>query len=198
MPKYVRFVYAACSTAAPANMREHLLDIEKIGSKLNAILEMRGVLIYGSGYFLHYIEGLEDQINEVYDISMQSTYTKDFKLLKREYINKVHFNSWNIKYFIKEEALQKFYQKQGLGSFNPYKLSGDTLDELLYLLRQQDEVITKTFMEQYESLLHEMNHADKTVRSIPFNYIFLALMFIILIILGVITGWHFHVIGSHP
>lgn len=198
MPKYVRFVYAACSTAAPANMREHLLDIEKIGSKLNAMLEMRGVLIYGNGYFLHYIEGLEEQINEIYELSMQSIYTKEFKLLKREYIHKVRFNSWTIKYFLKEETLQKFYKKHALGAFNPYKLSGDTLDELLYLLRQQDEVITKTFMEQYEHLLHEMNHADKPARSVPFNYIFLGLMFIILIVLAVVTGWHFHFIGPHP
>ena len=183
MPNYTRFIYAATSTALPSTIRQHLIEITQICETLNNIEELSGVLIYGNNTFLHCIEGSEEQINKFHQMSLESPYTRDFLLLKREIIPAKSFNFWNIKYFIRETVLQQFFLDWHQDTFNPYIVQGTMLDEFVQLIIQNQEAVSYTFLEQYESIANERSiRSAKPFSSI--NYLFLGLFIVLIIVLA--------------
>lgn len=183
MSNYTRFIYAATSTALPSNIRQHLVEIIQICETLNHIEELSGVLIYGNNTFLHCIEGSDEQVDKLHQMSMESPYTKDFLLLKREKIPTKSFKFWNIKYFIKEPTLQQFFLKWQQDSFNPYVVQGAMLDELIQLIIKGEEAVSYTFLEQYENIASEKT-TKSTRRFLLTNYLFATILIILAAILA--------------
>lgn len=181
MSNYTRFIYAATSTALPSMIRQHLLEISQVFETLNNIEELSGVLIYGNNTFLHCIEGSEEQIDKLQQMSLESPYTKDFLLLKREKIPAKSFRSWNIKYFIRESLLQQFFRDWQHDTFNPYLVQGEMLDELVQLIIKNEEAVNYTFLKQYEKIATEATTRPK--RLFSFNYLFVAIVVILVMVL---------------
>ncbi|RYY79888.1 MAG: hypothetical protein EOO69_04250 [Moraxellaceae bacterium] len=200
MSNYTRFIYAATSTALPSTIRQHLIEITQICETLNNIEELSGVLIYGNNTFLHCLEGSEEQINKFHQMSLESPYTKDFLLLKRELIAAKAFRFWNIKYFIKEAALQQFLLKWKQDNFNPYNIQGDILDEFVQVIIQNQEAVNYTFLEQYENITAES--ATKPSGSFfTSNYFFVGISLILILTLVFFMTSYFehHSLGFfHP
>lgn len=178
MSNYTRFIYAATSTALPSTIRQHLIEITQICETLNNIEEISGVLIYGNNSFLHCLEGSEKQINKFHQMSLESSYTKDFLLLKRELITAKAFRFWNIKYFIKEVALQEFLLNWKQDHFNPYNIQGDMLDAFIQVIIQNQEAVNYTFLEQYENITAE--NTIKTSSSFAVSNYFFVVIFLML------------------
>lgn len=196
MSNYTRFIYAATSTALPSTIRQHLVEITQICETLNNIEELSGVLIYGNNTFLHCLEGSEQQINKFHQMSLESPYTKDFLLLKREQVATKSFRFWNIKYFIREVALQQFFLARQQDTFNPYMMQGSILDEFVQLIIQNQEAVSYTFLEQYENIASEKTTKfSNSFRA--FNYLFIALFFLLLTALAfyVMTYLEHHTFG---
>ncbi len=135
MPQPTRFSYASISNALPSTIRDHLESITRNAESSNARGEMAGVLVYGNNFFFHCLEAPASTIDKVYQGAVSNPLDEQFKLLKREAISKYYFTGWEIKYFIREEALQQFFhQHYDQANFNPYLLDGEQLDEFIEIL----------------------------------------------------------------
>lgn len=135
MPVPTRFSYASTSTALPSMIKDHLVSITRDAETNNARGEMAGILIYGNNCFFHCIEAPATTIGQIYQDAIANPLDEKFKLLKRETISKRYFTGWEIKYFVREEALQQFFlEHYGENIFDPYRLEGSQLDAFIELV----------------------------------------------------------------
>ncbi len=135
MPHPTRFSYASTSTALPSTIKDHLVSITRNAETNTARGEMAGILIYGNKCFFHCIEAPASTINRIYNEAVQNPLDQRFELLKRELISERYFKGWEIKYFVREKALQEFFlEHYGKHEFDPYVLEGNRLDAFIKLL----------------------------------------------------------------
>lgn len=141
---YSRFIYASTSTALPSTIRDHLIAITTMAENLTSQGEMSGMLIYGNNYYLHCIEASDSTVDKVWELAQTSELNIDVQLLKRVIIQpgERFFNSWTLKYFLREEPFQQFFHLQGWEKFNPYLLQGNFIDEFFHVVAGYEETIS--------------------------------------------------------
>ena len=182
MPRPTRFSYARSSTALPSTIKNHLVSLTRDAESNNARGIMAGILVYGNDNFFQCIEAPASTIERVYQEAVANPLDKKFKLLKRELITERYFNGWEIKYFVREVALQQFFLNHyGQNSFDPYLLEGEELDEFIALLADP----------AHQRLSHgkqvgELSHSAGRLGNI--NYFLGFIVIAALILLGLILG----------
>lgn len=144
MSRFIRFMYVSTSSALPATIREHLIQISKMAESFSAEGKMFGVLVYGNGYYLHCIEAPESIADEVWRIAQTSTLNFNVRTIRREVISAQArcFDRWTIKYFISEPAMQQFFAAQGWEKFDPYLLKDQQIDDFFRVLANYTEDIS--------------------------------------------------------
>lgn len=144
MSRFIRFMYVSTSSALPATIREHLIQISKMAESFSAEGKMFGVLVYSNGYYLHCIEAPESVAEAVWQIAQSSTLNFNVRAIRREVINVQErcFDRWTIKYFINEPAMQQFFLAQGWEKFDPYLLKDQQIDNFFKVLTNYPEDIS--------------------------------------------------------
>ena len=185
MPQPTRFSYASTSNALPSTIRDHLKRITKNAEVNNARGEMAGVLVYGNNFFFQCLEAPASTIDKVYRDAVFNPLDEQFKLLKRETISKYYFTGWEIKYFVREEALQQFFVKHyGQNGFDPYLLEASQLDEFIALLAG---LAPQRFaVKAHRAEVSELSHSAGRLGSV--YYLAGFMLIAALIILGLIFG----------
>ncbi len=180
---YSRFIYASTSTALPSTIRDDLITIRTMAETLASQGEMFGVLVYGNNYYLHCIEAPDVTVDKIWEIAQQSELNVDVQLLSREVIKPQErfFNSWTLKYFLKEEPMQRFFHGQNWQKFDPYLLQGDYIDDFFKVLAGYEETISPIHA-QHVAQVRAKNAGNSSGMEItPFMYFMMILgVFLIL------------------
>lgn len=174
---YSRFIYASTSTALPSTIRDDLMTITTMAETLTGQGEMSGVLIYGNNYYLHCIEAPDSTVDQIWALAQQSELNSDVQLLMRLVIQPQErfFNSWTLKYFLKEPPLQQFFQAQGWEKFNPYLLQGHFIAEFFKILTGYEETISPIHAQHVAQVRAQNAGKPSRLPISPFMYLMLFL-----------------------
>ncbi len=185
MPHPTRFSYASTSTALPSTIKDHLVSMTRDAESNNALGVMAGILVYGNNNFFHCLEAPAAKIDRVYKEAVSNPLDEQFKLLKRELITERYFTGWEIKYFVREEALQQFFiTHYGQNSFDPYLLEGSQLDEFIALLAGSSP--QRFSVKVHGAELGELSHSAGRLGNVYYlaGFIVIAALIIVGLILG--------------
>lgn len=92
---YTRLIYASI---ARENLHiSELLQIRKRSKTHNAENGVTGMLCYGNGYFLQWLEGTRAEVNALYARILHDTRHSDVEILSYTSVRKREFSEWTMK-----------------------------------------------------------------------------------------------------
>ena len=113
-------------------VRDDLMDIINEAVDFNSEHQIFGVLYYGHGYFFQCLEGERGLIDELFHRRIRTDRRhKNVTLIEFISIDRIRFDSWNMKFAPYEKKLMQFFQQQNNTNFNPYLLNHLQLPEFL-------------------------------------------------------------------
>lgn len=131
MPNYTRLMYACTTNALPCTIKKHFLQIiQDLLLRIEQV-EITGVLVCGNDYIFHCIEVPTESIERIQQAVAKNTYSHAFKLLHCEPVSQRYFQSWDVKYFMQDHAIEQFFIKHDWEKFNPYILHGELLQQFM-------------------------------------------------------------------
>lgn len=131
MPNYTRLMYACTTSALPCTIKKHLIDIiNEVNSSAEPSV-MAGMLVCGNDYIFHCIEVPTQNIEHIQQAVAKNSYSHAFKLLRCEPVSQQYFQSWDVKYFMQDNAIEQFFIKHDWEKFNPYILHGELLQQFM-------------------------------------------------------------------
>lgn len=132
---YACLCYVSEATKADHLIRQDLMDIINEAVIFNGKHQIFGVLYYGHGYFLQYLEGEQEKIEHLYyeKILKDSRHTKA-QIIYSNPIETLRFSSWNMKFAPYNKSLVKMVTGQEDGCFNPYLLEENKIPKIIDFL----------------------------------------------------------------
>lgn len=117
-------------------------DIEKIvqsARRYNFRHDITGMLCYGDGRFMQYIEGRKFRINNLYLKILQDDRHKDILLLKYEQASQRCFADWSMGYInlFESDCMDIITEVSGLDRFTPELLDEKQSLELIWQLKKK-------------------------------------------------------------
>lgn len=134
MHTYTRLVYASTSTSKPADIRADLSNIISSAQRFNAQHHICGVLYYGNGFYFQCVEGSRADVANLYERLLKDSRHKDVNLLKLEDIPAPCFDSWQLKYVLHDEEMQRFFDSRQWEQFYPYAMDSQVVDAFIDML----------------------------------------------------------------
>lgn len=128
-----RLCYA--STATDKCSAEEVGSILDASFQNNVKLHITGALFYDTNYFLQFLEGSQQNINELYKKIEADERHTNLKLLESKAVASRYFEEWSMKYVHYPLITEKFLQETGLTEFNPYLLDSEKVSALAEAFR---------------------------------------------------------------
>ena len=116
-------------------MSSQIENILQVSSKHNVQLGITGVLFFGNGYFLQFLEGRRDNINVLYRRLLQDDRHANLQILDFQQVDGRYFEAWSMKYIPFPHLIDKVLQATGLEEFNPYLLNANAVNALAETFR---------------------------------------------------------------
>jgi|GEM_PF-205880 len=135
----IRLAYASQSTSGVHELKDHLTSILSTAQYHNPRHNICGVLCFGNGYFVQFLEGYRPDIERLYQSIQNDKKHCDITLLVSYPIEKSVFYGWSMKYVRLDEGLQDFLSEHQLLPFHPVSLSTETVEKLIQHLSQQPD-----------------------------------------------------------
>jgi hypothetical protein len=141
----VRLIYASQSTELAK--LDILVSILKVARKNNKKGGITGILCYDPKYFLQWLEGPRDSINNLYSIIMKDPRHKNVTLLDYQEISVRTFERWSMAYASTSKANRSLLFKYSVGlSFDPYNLNAEgARGFLMELSKENEKSLDRTF-----------------------------------------------------
>ena len=142
-----RLIYT--STASDRCDQKQVEEILEVSMKLNAVNGITGILYYSSKYFMQYLEGNAEKVDETYARLARDDRHHCLRLVERAAIQQREFEDWNMAYVPKSKIITPLNLKFMRGTeFNPREISSSEAVELTKKLR---ELLPKAHYDSAES-----------------------------------------------
>jgi Sensors of blue-light using FAD len=129
----MRLIYV--STAVDGVDMNEFKRILETAQKNNMSQDLTGMLVFNSKIFLQALEGSRESINTLYNKLTKDPRHYSLTLLKYEAIEERHWPDWSMAFAAASSNNKRLYLKYGMQStFNPYGMSGDAVEKLMYEL----------------------------------------------------------------
>lgn len=130
-----RLMYVSKSTETFEQLDPVLTDIITQSIHFNGKNQITGVLYYGNGYFLQYLEG--DQ--EVVEALFYQKIVKDHRhyhceIIYAEHTDQPLFSRWSMKFAPINNNIKNFFLERHLDGFNPYLLTQHSIPDFIEIL----------------------------------------------------------------
>lgn len=168
MQKLVQIIYISRSTfenTDTVNKIEpnvvRILAKSRINNRKHGLV---GVLYFGDGVFMQCLEGDEAAINTLFAKIERDPRHKDVQLISKQYIARLSFPDWAMKYAPLDEKIGQFLKENGYQRFDPYAFPAEMIQKFMKLLYDAHdpsmglEFITPTSSSQPVSKLQHLNN----------------------------------------
>ena len=141
-----RLIYT--STASDQCGQKQVQEILEVSMKLNAVNGITGILYYSSKYFMQYLEGNAEKVDETYARLAPDERHHSLRLVETAAIQLREFEDWNMAYVPKSTIITPLNLEFMHGAeFNPREISAS---EALELTKKLRELLPKAHYETAE------------------------------------------------
>jgi len=140
----VRLIYASESVQECGLQDVH--EILQFARKNNEEKGITGILCYDTAFFVQWIEGARQKINELYETILRDKRHRNVTILEYVEIEKREFEAWSMAYVSTQSVDRKtIFKYCGDDTFNPYLMSPESVRLfLLDLARDHEEFLDRT------------------------------------------------------
>jgi len=135
----VRLIYTSTVTEdfVPAEI-DHILKTARANNKNRNVT---GLLCFNNTFFLQCLEGSREQVNNTYQKILNDKRHTNITILSYSEIIEREFHEWSMGYMPNSSLTTPLNLKySSTPDFNPYEMSGDSTQRLMFLLKEGMEV----------------------------------------------------------
>ena len=144
MSDLIQIVYISRSTFPPLPAENGIEpSVARIlaQSRINNLRRgLVGGLFFGDGCFFQCLQGRAEDVDRLYATLLEDPRHTDLKVLSRQPVAQATFATWFMKYISLDSAMRILLERRGLDRFDPYQFDGATVDEVLRMLQQSEDV----------------------------------------------------------
>ena len=141
----IRMVYVSRATFKPfstaSGIEGHVAKILETARRENKKNHLVGALYYGDGCFFQCLEGRQIDVDALYERLQKDQRHTDLKVLSKEHVSQIGFQSWEMKYAALEHQIRNFLHQHGLRRFDPYQFNEKMSADLVSIIHQADEKV---------------------------------------------------------
>lgn len=138
MSELYQLVYVSQATFnddQQSSVRPEVSRILLQSRKNNPVLDVVGALYYKNGYFFQVLEGIKDNVENLYAKILKDPRHKNSKILASKTIERSGFNDWSMKYGVTDDDVNDLLNQYGMVFFNPYKFNDEITENMVRLLQ---------------------------------------------------------------
>ncbi len=139
MPDLCQLVYLSHITATGLSNASTLNDIAEVSIKHNKVDNITGILCYGNGYFLQYVEGSEQALTNLKNRLLIDNRHKDLKILDFSVLSERRFSNWSLRSITLERWMVSEPKLKGFMPFQPNSWEANEWQEFLEIMQQHYE-----------------------------------------------------------
>lgn len=134
----IGLMYASKRSNEHSQIKQDLMDILTEAVNFNSRHDITGVLYYGNGYFLQYLEGEKEQIEALFNKSiLRDSRHHNCEIIFMEPSKDRSFERWSMKFAPINTKIKDFFKQHHVDEFNPYLLSNESIPAFIELLADQ-------------------------------------------------------------
>ncbi len=134
----IGFMYASKTNSEHSQVKQDLIDILTEAVKFNSYNGITGVLYYGNGYFLQYLEGEKEQVESLfYKLILKDPRHQNCEIIFSEPAEQRLFKHWSMKFAPINTKIKDFFFHHHVDEFNPYLLNTTSIPSFIELLVEQ-------------------------------------------------------------
>jgi hypothetical protein len=131
-------MYASKTNSEHSQIKQDLIDILTEAVNFNSHNDITGVLYYGNGYFLQYLEGEKEQVESLfYNLILKDPRHQNCEIIFSERSEQRLFKHWSMKFAPINTKIKDFFHQHHVDEFNPYLLNTTSIPSLIKLLVDQ-------------------------------------------------------------
>ncbi|MBJ9984413.1 BLUF domain-containing protein [Acinetobacter sp. S40] len=131
----LNMLYASKTKNGHHQIQQDLMDILSEALNFNLENDITGVLYYGNGFFLHYLEGEKDKLEYLYyNFIYKDHRHKECEILFSSFIELRNFDKWTMKYAPINVKVKQFFKTQEIPNFNPYLINPLSIPALIQVI----------------------------------------------------------------
>ena len=139
MSDLCQLVYLSHITATGLSNASTLNDIAEVSIKHNKVDNITGILCYGNGYFLQYVEGSEQALTNLKNRLLVDNRHKDLKILDFSVLSERRFSNWSLRSITLERWMVSEPKLKGFMPFKPNSWEPNEWQEFLDIMQQHYE-----------------------------------------------------------
>lgn len=134
----IGFMYASKTNSEHSQIKQDLIDILTEAVNFNSHNDITGVLYYGNGYFLQYLEGEKEQVESLfYNLILKDPRHQNCEIIFSERSEQRLFKHWSMKFAPINTKIKDFFHHHHVDEFNPYLLNTTSIPSFIKLLVDQ-------------------------------------------------------------
>lgn len=131
-------MYASKTNSEHSQIKQDLMDILTEAVNFNSRHDITGVLYYGNGYFLQYLEGEKDKVESLFHtMILKDQRHQNCEIIFLESSEDRSFERWSMKFAPINTPIKDFFKQHHVDEFNPYLLNIDSIPSFIKLLVDQ-------------------------------------------------------------
>lgn len=134
----ISMMYASKTKKDHDHIKSDLMSILTESIHNNTRSNITGVLYYGNGYFLQYIEGNKEQIEALfYQRILKDPRHSNCEIIYYAEIETAYFKRWSMKFAPINHKIKTFFKENHIDDFNPYLLTSDSIQPFIKVLKDE-------------------------------------------------------------
>ncbi|WP_171478542.1 BLUF domain-containing protein [Acinetobacter ihumii] len=131
-------MYASKTKKDHSHIKQDLMNILTESIHFNSLHQITGVLYYGNGFFLQYIEGQKEHIEQLfYQSIVKDQRHSHCEILYYSELESPVFARWSMKFAPINQRIRDFFQHHHIDEFNPYLLTSHTIHPFIQILADE-------------------------------------------------------------
>ncbi len=134
----IGLMYASKTNSEHSQIKQDLMDILTEAINFNSLNDITGVLYYGNGYFLQYLEGEKHQVESLFHhMILKDQRHHNCEIIFSKPSENRSFERWSMKFAPINMKIKDFFKQHHVDEFNPYLLTTDSIPAFIKLLADQ-------------------------------------------------------------
>ncbi|WON79083.1 BLUF domain-containing protein [Acinetobacter sp. UGAL515B_02] len=134
----IGLMYASKTSSKHSKIKQDLMDILTEAVNFNSLHNITGVLLYGNGYFLQYLEGEKDQVESLFHtMILKDQRHQNCEIIFLDSTENRSFERWSMKFAPINSHIKDFFKRHHIDEFNPYLLSTQSIPAFIEILVDQ-------------------------------------------------------------
>lgn len=145
----IGLMYASKTNSEHNRIKQDLMDILTEAINFNSHNNITGVLYYGNGYFLQYLEGEKEQIETLFNKSiLRDSRHHNCEIIFRQTSKGRSFECWSMKFAPINTKIKDFFMQHHIDEFNPYLLTATSIQAFIQLLVEEPDYSMKDYKKE--------------------------------------------------